>query len=388
VPDFFQALDSALESVDPIQALDALTCELRAAGRYDLWFDIRGMRKRLELGLPPIWTGSPSAFPPDLRPAYDDAIFAAAREAGELYLAAGNIPAGYRYLRAVGDTAPVAAALEKTRAEDLGDSLEDVISIALQHGLYPLKGIELILRHHGMCRAITAFGTYPVEKDRQDCIALLVRELHAEVVERMARTIEQQEGVAPSVRSLPELMTGRDWMFGEYDYYVDTSHLVSLIPYCLEPVDVQTLQLLDELCAYGRRLAPNFAFKGQPPFEDGYVDYGHYIQALMGRDTESQINYFRARITNAAADGSAADHAQLLVVLLARLERYQEALAIFLEYLTNQDPAFLRCPSAIELAYEAKDYVRMRELSRARQDVVSYAAAQIMTARAPGQAAP
>ncbi len=215
MPDFFQVLDSALESGDPVQALRSLSGELRSGGAYDLLFDIRGMIARLELGLPPIWTGPPASFPADLRPAYDEAIYKAAREAGELYLSAGNIPAAYRYFRAIGDMAPVTGALDGLGADfDPGAQLEDVIAIALQQGLHPRKGLELILRRHGMCRAITAFGMYPVEKGRQECIAMLVRELHAEVVDRMRRTIEQQEGAAPETKSLPELMAGRDGRSG------------------------------------------------------------------------------------------------------------------------------------------------------------------------------
>jgi len=378
VPDFFQVFDSALESGDPVQALRSLADELRAGGRYDLLFDIRGMIARLELGLPPIWNAPAASFPAELRPKYDEAVYAAAREAGRLYLEAGNIPAGYRYFHAIGETAPVIAALDGLGADyDPGEQLEGVIAIALEHGLHPRKGIELILHRHGMCRAITAFGMYPVEKDRRECIAMLVRELHAEVVDRMRRTIEQQEGAASATKSLPELMTGRDWLFGEYDYYVDTSHLTSLIPYCLEPVDAITLGLIDELCEYGRHLSQNFVFRGQPPFENGYVGYQHYSRALLGRDTEVNITYFREKL----AEPVAADVAQVLVMLLARIGRYREGLDIFVDYLTGEDPAYLRCPGAIELALEAHETRRMADIARERQDVVSYAAARVLAAR-------
>src|SRR5262249_26441947 len=159
------------------------------------------------------------------------------------------------------------------------------------------------------------------------------------VVDRMRRTIEQQESVAPDSSKLPELMAGRDWLFGEFHYYVDTSHLCSLIPYCLEPVDAGTLGLIDELCEYGQHLSPNFAFRGQPPFEDGYVGYQHYTGALMDRDNEAHLTYFREKLPSA-------DVAQILVMLLARIGRYREALDIFVEHLGGEDPAYLRCPGA------------------------------------------
>ena len=109
--ELFRAVDNSLESASPMEALDLLIGEFRQMGRYDLLFEARRMRKRLELDLPLIQTESSSSFPEDRRSAYDDAMIEAAREVGHLYLAAGNIPAGYRYLRAIGETAPVAAAI-------------------------------------------------------------------------------------------------------------------------------------------------------------------------------------------------------------------------------------------------------------------------------------
>jgi len=53
----------------------------------------------------------------------------------------------------------------------------------------------------------------------------------------------------------------------------------------------------------------------------------------------------------------------------------------------NEDPAYLRCPGAIELAHEAREFARMREISRDRGDLVGYAAARILTAMEPKKAA-
>jgi hypothetical protein len=372
--DLFAAVDAALKAGSPAEALDMLAREFHQRGRYDLLFEARGMAKRLELGLPLIQTASSSSFPDDVRPAYEEAVVAAAREAGELYLQAGNIPAGYRYMRAIGDVAPVAAAID---GAEPGDDVEDVIAIAFQHGVHPSKGLQLILQRHGICRAITAFGMQGAEANREQCIALLVSAVHAEILARMTRAIEQQEGAAPTETSLPALMNGRDWLFGEWDYYVDTSHLTSVISYCSEVTDTRTLRLLDELCEYGCRLSPNFAFKGEPPFENGYVDFGCYVKALLGIDADSQIQHFYRKAVDAGAD-SGTEAAQILVSLLARLERHQEALEAFSRFLSNEDPTYLRCPTAMQLSHAAADYGRMRENARERGDVLSYTAAALL----------
>ena len=204
--------------------------------------------------------------------------------------------------------------------------------------------------------------------------------VHAEITERMIRAIERQEGAAPPATSLPELMTGRDWLFGEWDYYVDTSHLTSVIPYCLEATDRTTMCLLDELCDYGCRLSPNFAFAGQPPFENGYVDFGHYVKAIVGLDADPHIQHFHRKAVEAEADADAAgtEGAQTLVALLGRLGRHREALEAFSRFLSNEDPRYLRCPTAMQLSYAADDYERLRETARERGDLLSYTAARLL----------
>lgn len=373
--DLFAALDAVLKSGSPGETLDMLAREFSSAGRYDLLFETRGMAKRLELGLPLIQTEPSSSFPEDVRPVYEEAVIAAAREAGELYLRAENIPAGYRYLRAVGDLAPVAAAIENAEP---GDDIEDVIQVAFHQGVHPAKGLEWILRRHGMCRAITEFGMRAVEKDREQCLGFLVTELHGEIVERMRRVIEEQEGTAPAGTRLPDLMEGRDWLFGEWNYYVDTSHLTSVIPYCFEVTRSEVLRLIDDLCQYGQRLSPNFAFRGQPPFENGYVGYGHYVKAVLGDEGDEHIGYFHAIAAQNEIDANGTEAAQVLVALLSRLHRYEEALDVFSKYLRDEEPMYLRCPTEMQLCSAAGNFGRLRQVARERGDVLTYAAAALM----------
>ena len=106
----------------------------------------------------------------------------------------------------------------------------------------------------------------PDRKTREDCIRLLVRTLHHDVVENIQRTIAKAEGTAPETRHLPELMAGRDWLFGEYDYYVDTSHLISVVKFSLDLQDLESLRLAEELTEYGARLRGGYEERAEPPF--------------------------------------------------------------------------------------------------------------------------
>jgi hypothetical protein len=67
--------------------------------------------------------------------------------------------------------------------------------------------------------------------------------------------------------------------------------------------------------------------------------------------------------------------AQVLVTLLARLERYDEAIAISLSHLNGVDPSQLACPSVQQLCQAGKDFAKLRDISREQGDPIGFAAA-------------
>jgi hypothetical protein len=372
----FPALDELLASHDAAASLEFLIESFRASGDYGLLFEARLMKKRHELGLPLIQTDS---VPDEI---YQAAVVEAARESGRLFLAAGNIERAWPYFRAISETQPIADAIAQLEPRE---GLEGVIGIAFQEGVHPLKGLELIMAQHGMCRAITAFGMQAVTKDREKCIAFLATSIYREIVERMAPAVAQQEGEAqegalPLSRTLPELMEGRPWLFGDWDYYVDTSHLNSVIPYCVEVTDPGVLAAMHDLCEYGKRLSPRFHSAGNPPFENQYEAYDHYIQALLGNDVEEHIDYFRRQVAECDAELAGDAPARTLVKLLVALNRPAAALDVLLRDVFEDAPYGVPVPSALQLCYQSKDFARMAELARDRGDLLSYAAGSIMSA--------
>lgn len=368
----FTGVDTLLESGGDAGALDYLAQQFEQSGEYHLLFEARLMKKRMELGLPLIQTQDASLLPAETRSAYEQGMVDAAREAGSGYLKAGRIARAWPYFRAIGDNAPVAAALEgPINSEDM----DAVISIAMQEGVHPHRGLELVLEHQGMCRAITTFGMFGVQKDREKCIELLTRNLHQEIVERMTRAIEGQEGVLPLSHDLCELMAGRDWLFGEFDYYVDTSHLISLLPYCLEVSDSATLGLFHELCEYGKKLGPNFQTKGQPPFENMYADYGAYVEAARSVDVEGGIAHFRKIADECDTEYVGNGPIHFLIKLLVRFERFDDALDVSVGRLGGDGAD--DCPSAMQICRMAGNFPRLKELAKMRGDALSYAGASI-----------
>ena len=372
--DVFGTVDQLLESENPSASFDLLLARFRAAKDYRSVFEARLMKKRLELGLPVFLTDDLSALPSELREAYGQEVTEAARDVGQLFLSDGEIAQAWPYLKATGDYARVADAIERVTP---GDGLNRIIEIAFEEGVHPAKGLELIAAMYGICRALSAFEISAVRKDREKCIAVLARNLHAELVERLGDAIEQAEGSRPASTSIAQLISGREWLFGEYRTYLDSSHLASLLQHCPEVTDAGLLRIFHELCDYGKRVSPEVRVQCQPPFEDGCIDFEHYVGALLGIDVESHLAHFRQKVAEAEPERVVSLAAQVLVGLLARLARYDEALEVALTHFPNVGSADLTCPAAPELCRLARRFDRLKELARERGDWLSYAAATL-----------
>jgi hypothetical protein len=365
------ALDDMLRCGDAASSLDLLISHYRNTGNIALFFEARLMKRRLELGLPLIQTKALSSADSE---DYQQAMIDIARETGELALERGDLVGAWRYFRAIGEPARVTAEIERLSDDEGSDAL---IDIAFQQGAHPAKGLAFIVAQHGMCRAITAFGMYPVQNGREECIGLLARRIHAEVLERIGRTVESQEGAKPSSNNIAEIVSGRDWLFGEYDTYVDTSHLLSLLGYATEIDDPEILELFRQLCEYGSRLSSMFQSRGQPPFDSPFVDYNHFIQARLGIDTEANLQHFRNKLAESDPEETGTAPAELLVNLLVELQKYEEAVAVSQRSLS--DPAYeLTCPSTLRLCQLAGDFRRMKQIARENNDYLSYVAASVL----------
>jgi hypothetical protein len=373
----FDQLERALESGGATAAFDLLAKNFRSEKRYPLLFEAKIMNKRHELGLPLIATGGFEDLPPEKQSALHETYVAAAREVGGLFLSDGDIAAAWPYFRAIGDSESVAAAIEKETARE---GIEPIIDIAFNEGVHPVKGFQLIMAQYGLCRAITVLEQYPHRKGREDCVNLLVRSLHGELLESLRRTIAENEGKASESRSILELVSGRDWLFGEWAYYVDTSHLVSTIRLSADLKDREMLNLAVELTEYGKLLSHHFHYRGDPPFENIYTDYGIYLRALLGEDVDGAIEHFRGKVEASDPEQVGSGPAEVLVGLLARLGRFQEAIQLSIERLAEAGPDQLSCPSLIQLCQLAGDFGQLRKLALERGDLLNFTAAMLQGA--------
>jgi hypothetical protein len=322
-------------------------------------------------------------LPEPERSSYEHGVRQAARETGALFLGDGDIPHAWPYFRAIGDREAVAVAIENL--DPAGQQIDALIDIALGERIHPRKGLELMIAQHGICRAINYFEQFPDLEDRQACLILLVRTLHSELIANLTRAIAGHEGQSPATNSIPELIQSREWLFGEFDAYVDTSHLINVIRFALDLQDEHAIRLALELCDYGTHLSAQFRMRGEPPFEEIYRDHAIYLHAMLGEDSAFAIEHFRAKIVSQEDPRRAIQSAQVLVALLVRHKRYLEAIEVSLDHLNGISSSQLAGPSLLQLCELAADSGRLKEIARQQDDLLSFAAGAI---RANGYCTP
>src|SRR5438270_14062547 len=118
----FDELEKTLASQGPAVAIDRRCADLRERKDYASLFYALLMKKRHELGVSPVATGSNQDLPAESHQQFEDGIRAAATTVGTLYLELGDIPQAWGYFRMLGETGPVRAALEAYQPKEEEDA--------------------------------------------------------------------------------------------------------------------------------------------------------------------------------------------------------------------------------------------------------------------------
>ena len=372
----FDLLEQTLREGGSEAVFDFLAQKFRKEKNYPRLFETRLMKKRYELGLPILQIEPLNELSEEARKGYNETFAEAAREVGTLFLGDGDIVRAWPYFRAVGESSPVASAIEQLESRD---DMAPIIEIAYHEGIHPRKGFELILSSYGLCRAISSFQQYPGQEGRQESLKLLVRTLHQDLIESLKRAVVRAEGQAPETNNISDLISDRDWLFEDNSYYIDTSHVISIIQFSIESHDREILSLALELTDYGRHLSSMYQFRGNPPFQNVYEDYGMYLQALLDKNVGKAIAHFRDKVEVGEPSELDSGPAQVLVGLLTRLKHYREAIEISLQFLNHLDPNQLTCPSVLHLCQLAEDYEQLMKFSREQGDLLSFTAGVLQT---------
>lgn len=372
--DAFAQIKKSFTEQGPTACFNFLVDKFRTEKKYPELFEAMLMRKRHELGLPLLLKGSLSDLPVDKQKSYDAGSIEAAREVGGYFLTEGDITKAWPYYRAIGETEPIRDAIDQLSSSD---DQEGVIEIAYNERVHPRKGFELLLENYGTCRAITNFAQYPGPEGLIESARLLTERVYDELRDNLIRAIKRKEGEVSESESVSALISGRDWLFEGSNYYIDTSHVSSIVQYSLDWHESRNLRLVIELCEYGQKLSEMFQYAGQSPFENVFEDYEIYLRAVLGENVEVAIEHFRKKIEASDPYEVGTAPAQTLVKVFVQLEHFSDAIDVYQRYLKDSDPTYLNCPNARQLCDMAGDYERLCNLAREDDDLLSFTAAII-----------
>lgn len=375
-PEFFNQLRDQAKR-DPLTAVDSLIHELSDGRDPTSLFYAYLLKARVGFGANPFPTGSSSDLPAEVHEQYESAIRDAARTVGGLLLEKKEIAKAWPFFKLIGEPEPVRSAIEKYSPNE-EDDVYPVIDIAWQQGVLPEKGFDLLLAQQGICSTITMMSNTDLSKNpelRDACMSKLIFALHAQLSDRIRGDLVQRGRPAPADVPFTTLLT--DDLFFEEAYHIDLSHLQSVVQMSLNLPAGPALNAVRDLCEYGRRLSPNLkSGVSDPPFDESYDDYAAYYDVLAGVDVDANLDHFRAKAAVGMAEGMTYP-ACVLVNLLIRIGRDQEALAAAKEFLSGINPAELSCPGVVELARKANDFESAAKAAKEMGDAVTFLASVI-----------
>ncbi len=384
-PSPFDQLEETLRARGAAAAIKGLIEHLDSAGEYRALLDALLLEARHELGLPLLSIGRLADLPDPARTQYEEKYIAAIRLVGSRYLAKGDIPTASAYYRAIAETEPVATAIDAYQPTENDERLGAVVEVALNHGVNPRRGFELILENYGTCPAITAFEQLPPQDEavRAACAERMVRHLHGELTANLRAEIASRGQVSPPAgTTIADLVAERPWLFTDDAYHIDISHLSSVVRMSLLARDREAIALAADLTAYGRCLSPRLVFEGSPPFENIYEDHGAYLKALIGRDREAAVAHFERKLLDEQnQEGDPVGAAQVLVKLLLECGKIDEAIDVAATHLAGIPESALACPSLNELCQRAGQSERLAQVARGTGDLVSFTAARLQSRR-------
>ena len=379
--DSFAELEALKTQQGPTAVLQKLADTLREQRQFHQLFDALLMQKKQSLGLPLLRPTSFDDVPAEQRDDFEATYVASAREVGKMLLDDKQLGQAWMYMRTIREPELIKAALEQLDPKN--DYSEEAIDIALYQGIAPVRGLEMMLNSHGTCSSITALDQQFQRLEstaRTQCAALLVKRLYDDVSQTIQHEVERKQGLAAPGQTLHELIAGRDWLFAEANYHIDVSHLHSVVRFARSlTAQSPELPLAIQLAEYGSRLAQQYQYAGDPPFEDFYPAHEQFLKAIGNINQDAALNYFRDKLRPEANDPENQLVALGFVDLLTRLGRMDEALDVAAKYLSQstEQTGF----SFADLCADAGRYDLLTQVSKDKGDLLTFTAALLQAAK-------
>ena len=215
-------------------------------------------------------------------------------------------------------------------------------------------------------------------EDRHHAAGLLITVLYDDLKYTLQQEVQQKIATESPAETIRELMIGRDWLFEEGNYHIDVSHLNAVVRFSrfLNPGNPM-LQKAMELAEYGSRLADQFQYPADPPFDDFYPAHVQFFKVLADQDRDEGLAYFQNKLDGVPAEDDKPMIAYVLVDLLTRIGRLDEAVEPAERYLKNVDES--SGFSFTQLCQEAGRMDVLLNAAREKGDLVAFTAALLQT---------
>jgi len=206
----------------------------------------------------------------------------------------------------------------------------------------------------------------------------LVTVLYDDLKYTLQQEVQQKIATESPAESIRELIAGRDWLFEEGNYHIDVSHLNAVVRFSrfLNPGH-PILQKAMELAEYGSRLAEQFQYPGDPPFDNFYPAHVQFFKVLVDQDRDEGLTYFQNKLDSVPNEDDKPMIAYVLVDLLTRIGRLDEAVEPAERHLNNVDES--SGFSFTQLCQEAGRMDVLLNTAREKGDFVAYTAALLQT---------
>lgn len=372
----YEDIEAAVSAGTPEAAIDRLIEHLLAEKLYHELFEALKMRLRVQLGLNAAQADSEEKLDDELELKLERGLIDSCRKVGELFLKDGQIREGWMYMRPVGDRDAAAQAMRAVQPND--ENTEEMLEVLLHEGVDIARGYQLALDQLGTCNSITMFESALAQRPRADqkiAAALLVRHVHDELLGNVKRDIAQQEGSEPEGNRVADIIKDRPELLKDGSYHLDTSHLSSTVRFARVLDDRESIELALDITAYGLKLHPQYQYPGEEPFLDLYPASAAFFRALLGQQVDASIRYFSQKADSVDQNQFGLVAVEVLVDLLSRCERHEEALAAFNKRIPKGARTMGIAPSLLQLSERLGKFESMREICKQRDDLLGYAAA-------------
>ncbi len=365
-------LKNTFESEGVIPALTLLADDFRRQKHYHDLFEVLQTKARVALGLP-LNSNIGEKLTAEQKTQLHEKLILISREVGVLFAEASKLREAWTYLEKVNDPELVESLLEATEITD--DNFNEIIEITIIHRVSPVKGFELFLHRFGILYSVSMYQSTCHKYDfttRHAVVTLIIEYAYHELREHLAVVLKGNENLVYNANTLMEIKEVAGEQLLEIGFMIPTRLIIPVFRISRFLQDTKALGRLSEIAEFarffGQMLNPDY-YMIEAPFEDAYYSYFLFFRALCAEDTESYevtsaIEYFDQKSVEAMENNHGQTCHLVLIDLLYRLGKIEQALSISLERLPDHSGTTagdIVLPSMAEMAKECNNFQLLQD---------------------------